>query len=73
MSSYIDDGYPKLGPHTGRALPEGQLPVLWRDITWTRLEWTHGADRAALIVIGKDPPTQADIARWEALGRRSAA
>lgn len=30
-------------------------------------------DRAAAILSGKDPQTQADVARWNAIGRRSTA
>lgn len=38
-----------------------------------RLRWHHGEKRAAQILSGRDPATQADIAKWNMLGRRSAA
>ena len=47
--------------------------VDWRAVTWDRLAWSYGADRADRIQSGKDPSAQMDLARWHALGRRSAA
>ncbi len=39
----------------------------------SRLQWQRGSDAAADILNGRDPSTQADIARWNALGRKDAA
>jgi len=36
----------------------------------SRLAWAHGNDRAAAIIAGRDPETEADIARWRALGAK---
>lgn len=36
--------------------------------TVDRLSWAHGAHRAAQIVAGNDPKTQADLAAWRRLG-----
>lgn len=44
-----------------------------RALTKARLEWLYGHARAESIARGTDPATQADIASWNALGRRSAA
>jgi len=60
MSSYIDS-------------PFNESNVCWRDFTWQRLVWFYGYDRAHQIDKGNDPDTQADLARWSALGRRAAA
>lgn len=38
-----------------------------------KLAWQYGPDRAMAILAGTDPQTQADIARWNALGSGSAA
>lgn len=45
----------------------------WPEHTARNLAWSYGEERAARIIAGQDPKTQADIARWQALGRRSAA
>lgn len=37
-----------------------------------KLVWLYGAERAAAILAGNDPATQADIRRWNSLGRRDA-
>ena len=47
--------------------------VDWESMRWQRLCHCYGPERAKLIVSGRDPKTQADLARWNALGRRSAA
>ncbi len=68
MSSYID--------HRFGNTPGGyshEVALSWRQLTKLRLEWLYGAHRAWVIEDGRDPATQADIARWNALGRRSAA
>lgn len=62
MSSYIND------------LPQaGKFGTDWHAITWDRLSWLYGPDLASLIQDGRDPKTQADLARWNSLGRRDAA
>lgn len=66
MSSYIDDKNDSGGDLDGG-------PVIWELKTWERLNWLYGEDRADRISVGQDPKTQADLARWRALGRRSAA
>ncbi len=40
----------------------------WRLFTLERLRWQYGVDRAARIVTGNDPATQADLAAWRRLG-----
>jgi hypothetical protein len=41
----------------------------WQTYTERRLTWAHGPERAHLIVSGRDPATNADIATWNNLGR----
>lgn len=36
-----------------------------------RLRWRYGPERAASILAGTDPATNADIAKWNALGQPS--
>jgi hypothetical protein len=37
----------------------------WREVqTAQRLEWLYGTERAAAIMSGEDPETQADLAAW---------
>jgi hypothetical protein len=50
-----------------------QLELSWREHTRARLDWLYGYDRARQIDAGLDPATQADIAAWNRLGKRSAA
>jgi hypothetical protein len=38
-----------------------------------RLLWLYGPERAAEIMAGRDEATQADIAKWNALGNRGRA
>jgi hypothetical protein len=63
MSTYIDGPFSK----------NGGAAQCWRTHTWWNLEWQYGSERAERIMAGRDPKTQADRARWNALGRRSAA
>lgn len=37
------------------------------------LAWRHGVDRAAAIIDGTDHDTNADLAKWRALGRKAVA
>ena len=50
---------------------------LFGDAAWAHYEATlreiYGAARADLILDGKDPDHQRDIAAWQRLGRRRAA
>lgn len=62
MSSYID--------HKSHA---GVVTLEWRRVADQRLEWLYGFERAWAIRSGRDPATNADIATWNALGRREAA
>lgn len=39
--------------------------------TIARLNWAHGAERAAAIVAGLDPRTAEDVASWRRLGGAS--
>lgn len=50
-----------------------QLVVSWRAVTYARLCWAHGENRAYAIINGRDHATNADISAWNRLGRRSAA
>lgn len=52
---------------------DGRITVDWLALTWDRLAWSYGPDRADRICLGKDPKTQADVSAWCALGERSAA
>ncbi len=36
-----------------------------------RLAWFHGEERARRIVMGDDPETEADLAKWRGLGRQT--
>lgn len=49
----------------GQAPPQPGIYVI---NTTARLRWAHGDARAAKIIAGKDPATNADIAAWNALG-----
>lgn len=40
-------------------------------LTHERLCWAHGENRAADIIAGRDPASNADEAAWERLGRRA--
>lgn len=66
MSTYINDKNVSVDSLDG-------TPVRWELMAWDRLEWLYGPARADLIASGRDPKTQADVDRWMALGRRSAA
>jgi hypothetical protein len=44
----------------------------WQSYTHIRLAWAHGPERAAAIIEGRDPQTEADLAAWRSLGRRAA-
>ncbi|MGE5500595.1 MAG: helix-turn-helix domain-containing protein [Ignavibacteriales bacterium] len=46
-------------------------PTTWRTLK-TRLTWAYGPERATSIIDGKDPATNADIAKWNALGEPKA-
>lgn len=39
-------------------------------VTLDHLTWAHGPKRAALILAGDDPETEADIACWRRMGAR---
>lgn len=68
MTSYRD--HYRL-PHEGE---EGaQITHSWAAFTRRSLEWLYGDDRARAIRQGHDPATQADLARWNSLGRKEAA
>lgn len=41
----------------------------WEDLTFTRLTWHYGIERAARIMRGEDEATQDDLRKWRALGR----
>ena len=45
----------------------------WDAFTARRLIWHYGPERAAAITTGQDPATEADVAAWNALGRRAVA
>lgn len=45
----------------------------WTHHTSLNLAQHYDPARVVRIMTGTDPKTQADVARWEALGRRSAA
>lgn len=66
MTTYIDDTYSSVGALDG-------LPVSWKLLTYDRLEWLYGHERASRIIEGRDPKTQMDLTAWRALGHRSAA
>lgn len=41
----------------------------WRWLDYVqKLEWLHGHERAAKILLGKDEATNADLAAWRGLG-----
>lgn len=42
----------------------------WMTPTELRLAWLYGAERAARIIEGRDPKTEADLAAWRRLGPR---
>lgn len=67
MSSYIDDGDHPL-PGGGRNYGHS-----WVAHTRWNLMWVYGEERGRRMAAGTDPATQADIAKWNALGRRAAA
>lgn len=62
MSSYIDHR------NEGRTITHS-----WDDYTHQRLAWLYGPERALEILAKRDERTNADLARWSALGRRAAA
>lgn len=68
MSSYRDHYRPPV---------EGEFPWQvshsWAEHTRRALEWRYGYARAAAIVAGRDPATQADVDAWNRLGTRRAA
>jgi hypothetical protein len=45
----------------------------WEEHTERRLAWVYGPERAAAIMEGHDPTTNADLAAWNGLGARRAA
>lgn len=53
--------------------PASTITHSWRDHTRLNLAQHYDADRVNRIMAGADPRTQADIARWNSLGQRSAA
>lgn len=70
MSSYIDH---RAGGRYGRGLAPNEVIHDWRYHTYENLAWHYGTSRAYAILAGNDSATQSDLARWNALGRRSAA
>ena len=69
MSSYKDHwSWPEPG-----AAERSQLTHSWADFTFNRLCEAYGVERATSIARGQDARTNADIAAWNALGRRAAA
>ena len=62
MSSYL--------PHKSET---GNVEHDWREHTWRALAFQYGPERADAIYHGSDPRTQADIIRWNSLGRKDAA
>jgi hypothetical protein len=62
MTPYIDT--------SGNAV---EPPHVWADHFRRLFTWHYGPERADAIMSSRDPTTQADIARWNRLGRRSAA
>lgn len=48
-------------------------PVAAEGAVRAKLTWQYGPERAQAILSGNDVATQADIARWNHLGRRVAA
>lgn len=67
MSSYISSAD---RPSYGKEPDHG---VCWKAFTFRRLVWLYERERALAIQAGRDPATQADVARWNTLGRRNAA
>ena len=49
----------------------GKYAISWWGFTWQRMAWLYGYDHASAVFKGADPDTEADIARWTALGGRS--
>lgn len=51
----------------------GSVPNNWK-AEWYRLgealSWRYGPERASVILAGRDPETNKDIARWRSLGER---
>lgn len=59
-----------------KAAPQSPKPKVretYDDMTRRRLAWKYGDARASQIIAGEDPNTNADIARWRAIGSRRAA
>lgn len=53
---------------------ETMVAPLWHEAdTSARLRWQYGDARAAQIMAGDDPNTQADIAAWNRLGAKGRA
>lgn len=77
MSTYIDHHRSHIvwikTPDGLRWKYEAQLVHSWTEHTARNLAWRYGAKRARAIQRGNDPVTQADLAAWSRLGRRSAA
>jgi hypothetical protein len=52
--------------------PDGSYTVDLREC-WNRLgrrlRWFHGLTRTASILVGNDPETNADLAKWRNLGQ----
>lgn len=61
MSTYIDD---VPGGRNGGTLHR------WHEHTALRLLWQYGPERTTRILSGLDEKTNADIAKWRALGSR---
>ena len=57
---WIQELFPDIREEAAR---EGRVASLWY-----RLRAHHGPSRAAAIMEGKDPATEADIAAWNRLG-----
>lgn len=49
--------------------PEGRAEIT-RELTRQRLAEQYGPARAAVIIAGQDPATNADIAAWNTLGEK---
>jgi len=45
----------------------------WHALTFNRLAWQYGPERAQKIMAGLDHATEADIDAWRSLGRRPCA
>ena len=58
MTTFKPEDWPNIEPRADT----------WRTDTERRLVWQYGPERAAAIIDGTDPATEADIAAWRNLG-----